>query len=156
MTANISNQVPFLRTSRTFPEVAQPLAIEVNKSYVDIANCVNERTIGLFSTGRPVINGESWFLSGNKKQQSFRQVYQFTATGNIPHGINTSAITGFTKCQGEFTDGTNWYGVIFASSTTITGQVSFYITPTNIVVGAGAGAPTITAGIIILEWLSQT
>lgn len=155
MSANVSNQVPFLRTSRTFPEEAQPLAIEINKSYVDIANCMNERTIGLFSIGKPVINGESWFLVGNRKQQAFRQVFPFTATGNIPHGINTGTITGFTKCQGEFTDGTNWYGAIFGSNTAIAGQVSFYITPTNIVSVAGAGAPSITSGIIILEWLSQ-
>lgn len=155
MSANVSNQVPFLRTSRNFPQDAQPLAVEINKSYVDIANCVNERTIGLFPMNRPAINGESWFLTGNLKQQAFRQVYKFTNTGNVAHGINTAAITGFTKCQGEFTDGTNWYGAIFASNTAIAGQISFYITSANIVIVAGAGAPTISSGIIILEWLSQ-
>ena len=155
MSANVSNQVPFLKTTRSFPTEANLLSVEINKGYVDIANCVNERTIGLFPMGRPAINGESWFVTGNVKQQAFRQIFTFTAAGNIPHGINTSTITGFTKCQGEFTDGTNWYGAIFGSNVAIAGQISFYITSANIVVLAGAGAPSITSGIIVLEWLSQ-
>lgn len=154
MTAVINN-VPYLRTSRLFPEDPELLSVEIDKSYIDIANCVNQRTIGLFPTGKPAINGESWFLTSNQRQQALRQVYTFTASGNIPHGLNTTSLTGFTKCTGEFTDGTNWYGVIFGSSVAIAGQISFYITPTNIVVLSGAGAPSITSGIIILEWLSQ-
>ena len=50
MTTNVVNQMPYLQTSRNFPLEAQPLAVEVNKSYVDIANSVNNRMIGLYPT----------------------------------------------------------------------------------------------------------
>lgn len=155
MTANVVNQVPYLRTSRNFPQEAQPLSVEVNKSYVDIANAVNNRTISIFSTSRPALNGESWFLIANEKQQGFRQVYTFTSTAPIPHGINLLNISQFTKPTGSFTDGTNWYGLFFASNVAIAGQITFYIGPTNITFLTGAGAPALISGTIVLEWLSQ-
>ena len=155
MSANIINQVSFLRTSRNFPEDAQPLSVELNKSYVDIANAVNSRTIGIFPTSRPALTGEGWFLSNNQKQQTFRQVYTFTSTANIAHGISTGQIAGFARMFGTFTDGTNFYGLVPGSNVAIAGQRGFYITSTNIVFTAGAGAPALTSGLIVLEWLSN-
>lgn len=150
-------QSPYLRNQRQFPnDDTRDLANQVDHAYIDIAHKVNERTIGVFAVGFPLVTGETYYLNGQvNKQQTLRQVYTFTAAGNIAHGINFSSITQFTRCWGEFTDGTNWYGVIFASSTAIAGQVTFYITSTNIVVLSGAGAPGITSGTIVLEWLSQ-
>lgn len=156
MTANLTNQVAYLRTSREFPEDLRIMAIELTKAYIDIANVVNSRVIGTFSTNRPAINGKSFFIT-NARHQGLRQVYTFSSTGNIAHGLNNtySAIPYFTQSYGSFTDGTNWYGAIYGSNVAIAGQVSFYVTPTNIVVLAGAGAPTITSGIIVLEWISN-
>lgn len=154
MSSNIFNQVAYLRSSRSFPTDPEDLLVEINKSYVDIANAVNTRIISLFPTTRPVVTGEMWFLTENKRQNGFRQVYTFTAAGNVPHGINTANITQFTKCTGSFTDGTNFYGVIFGSNVAIAGQISFYMTPTNIVILSGAGAPTIVSGTIVLEWIT--
>lgn len=154
MTTNIANQVSFLRTTRAFPKDLENLTIEIDKAYLDIATAVNYRTISLFPTTKSAVNGESWYLTDNRRQQGLRQVYPFTATGNIPHGINLSNKI-VSKPSGTFTDGTNWYGAIYGSSTAIAGQISFYVDPTNIVILAGVGAPTITSGLIILEWLSQ-
>lgn len=158
MSSNIVNQMPYLRTSRNFPDDnPQALSVEVNKAYVDTAARINDRVIGIFPTGNPAVTGEQWFLQGgNAKQQTLRQVYTFTATGNIAHNI-TNLLPGQVspRSYGSFTDGTNSYGVIYASSTAIAGQISFYVTSTNIVVAAGAGAPSITSGMIVLEWLSQ-
>lgn len=162
MSGNIVNQSPYLRTSRDFPEDPQAMRMELNKAYIDIANAANNRSIGLFPTGKPVVTGDSYYLTGNQKQQSLRQVYQFTATGNIPHGVRTNQIFSFSRAYGWFTDDTNWYGAIYGSNVAIAGQVSFYLTPFvppatpgNIVVLAGAGAPAIVSGIIVLEWLSN-
>ncbi len=155
MTTNVINSVAYLRTSREFPEELHQLTVEINKAYVDTANNVNARTIGLFPTNRPAINGESYFITNNQRQQGFRQIYPFTAAGNIAHGLNFNSISQFTKPSGTFTDGTNYYGAIYASNTAIAGQISFYITPTNIVVLSGAGAPGISSGLIILEWISK-
>lgn len=101
MSANVSNQTSFLRTSREFPLESQPLSVELNKSYIDIAIAVNSRVIGIFPTNRAAITGESWFLT-NQKQQTLRQIYPFTAAGNIAHGINTATIFGFTRIYGAF------------------------------------------------------
>lgn len=152
-----SQKSPFLRNQRLIPyEDVRALANEVDHAYIDIASKVNSRTIGVYAVNNQIVTGEQWFLSGQpNKQQTLRQVYQFTATGNVAHGINFTAVTMFTKCQGSFTDGTNYYGAIYGSNTAISGQVSFYITSTDIVIQAGGGAPTITSGVIMLEWLSQ-
>ena len=155
MSSNVVNQVPYLPTSRNFPPEAQPLTIEVSRAYIDTANAVNNRTISLFPTSRPAINGESWFLSGNRRQEAFRQVYSVTSTASIPHGIMTANIGQFVRMFGNFTDGTNFYGLIAGSNVAIVGQISFYVTPTNIVFLSGAGAPTLSSGTVVLEWISQ-
>lgn len=148
---------PYLRQQRNFPpDNTQALTIEIDRAYIDIATKVNSRTIGLYALGFPIVTGDQWFLTGQPtKQQTLRQLYTFTAAGNIPHGINWTSVSQITgRSYGSFTDNTNWYGVIFGSNVAIAGQVSFYVTPTNIVVLSGAGAPAIASGTIILEWLS--
>ena len=47
----------------------------------------------------------------------------------------------------------DWYGAVYGSNTAIAGQLSFYITSTQIVILSGAGAPAITSGIIDVEFL---
>lgn len=154
MSTNIINQVAYLRTSRNFPTEVEQLTVEINKSYVDTANAVNNRTISIFPTNRPAINGESWFLS-SQKQQALRQVYTFTTTANIPHNVQVIDPAQFVRGFGTYTDNTNSYGLIYASNVAIAGQISFYITSMNIVFVVGAGAPVLTKGTVILEWLSQ-
>jgi len=152
------NQSPYLRVQRHFPtDNPQALSIEVDRAYVDTAQKVNARTIGIFPSNSPIVTGDQWFLSGSsEKQQSLRQAYTFTGTGNIPHNISFTAVSFVSpKSYGSFTDGTDWYGAIYASSTAIAAQVSFYVTSTNIVVVAAAAAPSITQGYIVLEWVSQ-
>lgn len=149
------NQVAYLRTSRQFPPELEGLTVEVDKAYIDTANAINNRIISIFPTTRPAINGESWFITQNQKQQGFRQVYTFTTTANIAHGIDVTRISRFVRNWGEYTDGTNWYGLIHGSNVAIPGQITFYVSPTNIVFLVGAGAPALTSGIIVLEWISM-
>lgn len=151
-------QSPYLRVQRNFPnDNTQALTIEIDRAYQDIASKVNNRTIGLYPVNFQVVTGDSWFISGQpNKQQSLRQLYPFSSAGNIAHGIMWSSVSFISPLSyGTFTDGTNWYGAIYAGSVAIAGQVSFYVTSTNIVVVAGAGAPAITSGYINLEWVSQ-
>lgn len=157
--------MPYLQTSREFPEDISNLVVEVNKSYLEIAQNVNARTIGLFSVTRAAITGEEWFIT-SRKQQSLRQVYVVPSgiiTGStIDIGFKISNISQFSsKCYGVFTDGTDWYGLIFASNVPIAGQISFFLhvnplslVSDQIVFEVGAGAPAITSGTIVLEWLS--
>lgn len=155
MSANVVNQVAYLRTSREFPTEVEQLTVEINKAYVDTANAVNNRTISIFPINRPAINGESWFLVGNQKQQALRQVFTFTTTTPIDHGITVVNPGQFIRCFGSYTDGTNTYGLIFGTSVAIAGQIVFYVTSTQIIFVVGGGAPALTKGTIVLEWLSQ-
>lgn len=150
-------QSPYLREQRQFPnDDLKDLSNQVDHTYIDIASKVNARTIGLFALNFQIVTGEAWYLRGSsQKQQTLRQIYTFTATGSFNHGINFATVSAFTKPQGSFTDGTNYYGAIYASNVAIAGEVSFFITPTQVTVLAGAGAPAIVSGIIVLEWLSQ-
>lgn len=147
---------PFLREQRNFPTAdAQSLQVEVDKAYVDIAQKVNARTIGVFALNNQIVNGNTWYLRGSSlKQQALQQPYIFTSTANLPHGIVFGQIDRFVRMYGQFTDGTNWYGLIAGSNIAIAGQISFYLTPTNIVFVTGAAAPTLTSGNIVLEWLA--
>lgn len=157
MSSNITNTMPYLRTSRSFPEDMHEMSIEMNKAYIDIANAVNNRTIGIFTTVNPSATGDNWFINKGQKQQSLRQVYLFDGTtgATLAHGLKWASIQSFTRVYGEFTDGTNWYGLISGSNVAIAGQVVVYIDPTNINFLIDAGAPTITRGHVVLEWLSN-
>ncbi len=155
MTTNIINNVAYLRTSREFPKELQSLCVEIDKAYVDIANAVNNRTIALFPVNRSAITGESWFIQNNQKQQTIRQVYTFTTTTAINHGITVIDPNQFTSCYGTYTDLTNSYGLVFGTSTATPGLITFYVTATQIVFVLGTGAPALSKGRIVLTWLSQ-
>jgi len=154
MSTNVVNQSSFLRTSRNFPNDTQALSVELSKSYVDIANIVNQRIIGIFPTSRPIITGDSWFLANNLKQQTFRQLYTFTSFAAITHGIDTTKIYGFSRIYGSFTDGTNFYPLPYVHPTAAN-QVGVIVTATQITFAVGGTAPVPTNGVIVLEWLSN-
>lgn len=152
---NIINQVSYIKSSREFPADLDQIANILTRAYPEIANAINERTIGFYPSNRPAITGNSYYVFQNKKQQSLRQTYVFTSTANIPHGINFIEVAYIGAMYGQYTDGTNWYGIIAGTSIAIAGQISFYLTPTDIVFRLGAGAPALTKGIIVIEWISQ-
>jgi len=149
---------PYLKAQRQFPyDDIRGLSNQIDISYIDIASKVNSRTIGTFATNFPLATGERWYLSGSSTgQQTLRQVYPFTAAGNIAHGINLATVTTFTRIYGVFTDGTVYYPLPYVDVSAANNQVNVVVNGTNIVITAGAGSPpSITSGYVILEWLSQ-
>lgn len=150
---NIVNSIPYLKTSRSFPEDAENLSTELDKAYLEIAQAVNARTIGLYPINKSAITGNAFFLT-SKKRQTLRQVYVFTTTTAINHNITSINPNDFTNCNGSYTDSTNDYGLFWATSVAIAGQITFYLTSTQIIFVVGAGAPALTSGRIILEYIS--
>lgn len=153
---------PYLKVQWMFPNTeAKELASQLDKAYIDIATKVNQRIIGSYAVNVFSVTGERWYFSGSSTaQQSLRREYTFTAAGNIPHELIWADVSSISpRSYGTFTDGTNWYGCIYASATvaaaSLAGQVIFYVTPTNIVVVADANAPAIVSGYINLEYLSN-
>ncbi len=154
---NQFHRQPYLKLQWMFPnDEAKALASQMDKAYIDIAIKVNNRIIGNYAVNFFSVTGERWYFSGSStQQQSQRRVYEFSGAGNIAHGLIWSDVSSISpRSYGTYTDGTNWYGCIYATSVAIAGEVSFYVTPTNIVVLSGAGAPAITSGYIVLEYLS--
>lgn len=152
MTYSPSNSLgPFIPTSTFFPDEFSSFREKFLDLYRQLSNSINTREVGIFDLNQNP-TGQSWFTLGDPqtKRFAFRKAFTFTAAGNIAHGLS-----GLTQVMGygEYTDGTNFYGVIYASSVAIAGQVTFYVTPTNIVVIADAAAPAITSGVIVLEYL---
>lgn len=152
---NVVNQVAYLRTSRDFPVSIGELSVVCSKSYIDVANAVNVRTIGLFPTNRPAITGESWYLVNNQRQQSFRQVYTFTSYTNFNHGINFSGVSTFTKITGIVFDGTIYYPIPYLNPSALVNSIGIRVNPTQVEFLVAGGAPAPQSGFVLLEWLSN-
>lgn len=155
MMTNVINQIAYLRTSRNFPQEIPVLVEEISKTYIDIANAVNNRTISLFPTNRPAITGESWFVNQNQRQQSLRQVYNITSYAAFNHGIDFNSVYFFSVIRGIGYDGTNYFPIPYVSANATADQVGIFVTPTQVVFSTGGGSPVLTKGIIILEWITQ-
>jgi len=149
------NKSPYLRNQRAFPTDPEMLSVETNKSYVDISNAVNSRTISQFATAT-LSTGEQWFTtSPDKPLSGFRKIFPISSTGNTPHGLSLARISSFVRIWGSFTDGTIWYPLPYVDVTGVTSQISITVDATNIIITSGAGAPpTISSGIVTLEWIA--
>lgn len=161
MTTNVPRQTPFLRVQRTFPQDSQSLSVELDKCYIDIANAVNARTIGIYPKNFSVVSGNVWYLQGsNQRQQTLRRVYTFTGPGPIAHNLDTSGITQFVYIGGSFVDNSvppKFYPLPYVNAVSATNQIEVNIDSVNINIVAGSGSPpTIVLGTIILEWLTLT
>jgi hypothetical protein len=159
MSSNVVNQVAYLRTSREFPEEIHQLSVEVNKTYVDTANAVNARTIGIFPTVRPAITGESWFLN-NQRQQTLRQVYPFgaiAAGASLSIHYQTEGVAQFSRIYGTCKTALPDSRPIPYASVAANSNIDLRVDTAagNIVISIGASSPNILSGLIVLEWLSQ-
>jgi hypothetical protein len=158
--SNFVNSTPYLRSTREFPENIKDIAFQCNKAYLETANAINQRTIGIFPIIKSAITGESWFINKNRKQQSLRQVFTF---GSITHALSPFSIPyklhgfdQFVRIWGTCTTVLPDYRPIPYSSVTANANIEVNVTPTNIVITLGAASPELASGLIVLEWLSQS
>jgi len=156
---NILHQVPYLRTSREFPEEIHQLTVEVNRSYVDVANAVNARIIGVFPVNRPVQTGESWFFS-TTRHQALRQVYEFGAIAaggilNIPYKVQ--GFFSLVSLSGSvITNQPDQRPIPYSSVSANSNIETLLDTNTNqIRILVGSGSPNVVSGFIVFTWLSQ-
>lgn len=160
---NLLNSAPFLRNSRHFPPEVNRLVLEVNKAYIDTANCVNKRTVSIFPTLQTIVNGEFWFLAatntsdGTAPRQGIRRVYQFDDSNLVfDHNINLNGVSNFVRIWGTFYDGTFWQALPYVDVVNVSNQINIKVSSTQVIVTKGAGAPpAINRGLIILEWIAN-
>ncbi len=156
---------PFLRTQRQFPnDDVRELSNQIDHTYIDIAQKVNYRTIGLFAVNFQMVTGEQWFLAGQPiNQQTLRQVYPFgpVLAGtelDIPTGITN--LIQFTRIYGTcITDIPDYRPLPYVDQGSVTTNIAILVATIagslQIRILPGATSPNIVSGIIILEWLSQ-
>lgn len=159
MSTNFANQVAYLKTSREFPEELHQLTVEINKTYIDIANAVNARTIGLFPLNKPAQTGEAWYFT-TSRQSSLRQVYSFGAiaagaTLNIPYSI--SGFNRMVRLFGAVKTALPDERPIPYSSVAANANIDVRLDTANnrIVIAVGVASPNVLSGQIVFEWLSQ-
>lgn len=154
MTFNPTSSIaPYLQTSVFFPNEFDEFRVKFLELYRDISNCVNVRQIAVFDL-QEFLTGESWATNGNpqRKKQTYRKIFYFSdASLTFAHNITNLTLT--THIYGSFTDGTNFYPLPYVSSAAVANQIQVVVTPTNVVVTKGGGAPAITNGVIVLEYL---
>jgi len=156
MTINV--QSPFLITSRKFQEAWAELEPTLSKSYTEIAQAVNFRTIGLYELTQ-INTGNKYFNTGDpqNRKQSYRKLFSFGAiaagaTLNINHGL--TGVTNFVQIYGTcHTDAPDSRPIPYVSTAAVNQQIQIRVTSTQIVIINGAGANNITDGIITLEYL---
>lgn len=150
-----SNQYQFLPVTRTFSEDPEQFLIQITSTYSDISRRLNNREIALYDL-LETATGQQWFPTTGTNPNRFgvRKVFSFTGAGlTFNHGI--SNLVAMTHIYGAFTNGTNFYPLPYVDATAATNQVQVVVTPTQIVITRGAGAPSITSGIIVLEYLKN-
>jgi hypothetical protein len=162
VSANFVDQTPFLRTSRSFGEDPAQIAVELTRTYTDIASKVNNRIIAVFPTNQPAVTGESWFLT-NQRQQTIREVYSFGAINagaelDIP--TNITNFTQFTRIYGTVVTAVPDYRPLpYVDSVTLTNGIALLVGTVagiqQIRIIVGTTSPNITNGLVVLEWLSS-
>lgn len=159
---NVSQSL-LLVTSKKFPvHKSEDLEPALSKAWVDTAQAVNARTIGIFNTNSITI-GDKYYNNSNPLQlrQAYRKVFSFStisagSTLTIAHAI--SGITEIVHLYGNcITDAsvilTAKYEPLPFVSTTLNEQVSIYMNDTLITIVNGSGNNNILSGTIIVEYL---
>ncbi len=156
---------PYLRNQRQFPnDDLRDLSNQMDHAYIDIAQKVNMRTIGLFASGFQIVTGERWYLQGQSQvQQTIRQVYPFGAVAagtelDIPTGITN--LVQFSRIYGTcITDVPDYRPLPYADQGAATNNINILVGTVagiqQIRILPGATGANIVSGIIILEWISQ-
>src|SRR5258708_34491620 len=95
---------PLLPRQRNFPrEEVIDLANEIDKTYIDMAARINDKTIGIYPLNASSVTGDQYYLKGQPIQTQ-RQLYSFTTFAAINHGMTVGINTFFIRMYGVFTN----------------------------------------------------
>lgn len=152
---------PILPTYREFPVGDDHnLQKQLVNSYNQSATAINQRTIGTFQlhnvgSDDAILNGERWFPAPGQQRlrDGFRLTVQVSdSTLTVDHNI--PLINQVTRLYGAFFDGTDWWPLPYVDVAAVNNQINIKASSTQIIVTKGAGAPpTISNGIVVLEYL---
>lgn len=158
MTYNpVNTKAPYLQTSLYFPDDFDEFRVKFTAVFQDIANCVNVREISIYNEVEN-LTGELWPVqtpvpgdtSSQRTRQTFRKIFFFSdATLTFNHGIVGATL--FTHIYGTATDGTIFFPIPYVFPPAQ--QIGIRVTSTQVVIQKAGGAPAITNGTVVLEYL---
>lgn len=164
MNSSTTIGVPYIIATRQFP-TAEPqlLETELTKSYEEIASTINSRTIGIFNTFQ-MVTGDKYYSTTNTSpmnpiqyRQGYRQLFPFGAIAAGATLVIVHNISGITECVHIYgnciTATPDFRPIPYSSVTAADDQIELNVTSTQINIINGSGAPAITSGTIILEYL---
>lgn len=164
MSANIApfnNRSPFLIESRNFPNDEVRLQVTLNKMYIEIAQAVNKRTIGTYSTAQ-ITTGNVYFPEGNttETEESFRTIYTLASIASgvntIPLGFTLTPTTQFVMMYGTANNpGVRSGPIPYVNLTTPTDGIELRVnwTTSNIEIVTTTSNWVAYSAIIVLEYI---
>lgn len=156
---------PFVPTFRQFPtDDAHNLEKQLVNFHNQTNTAVNNRTISTFQLhvdgdSQMLPNGERWFPTAaqsttpQRLRDGFRLVVQVSdSTLVVAHNI--TQINQVTRLYGAFLDGSSvWQTLPYVDVAASANQIKISVSSTQIIVTKGAGAPSVSQGIVVLEFL---
>lgn len=151
---------PILPTYREFPVGDDHnLQKQLVNSYNQTSVAVNQRTIGTFQlhnvgSNDSIPDGERWFPeSGQQRLRDGNRLTVQVSDSTLTVIHNIPLINQVTRLYGAFFDGTFWQTLPYVDVAASANQISIEVSSTQIIVTKGVGAPSISSGIVVLEFL---
>lgn len=147
---------PFLPTFRNLQVDDEQFRIVLSQYLTNASYAVNIKQNGQYETIE-LISGQQFTntSSAQKKRQGFRKIFYIDPSNlTFSHGI--SGVQLFTNIYGTVTDnmGTQ-YPLPLVDVVNVTNQISIQVTSTQVIITLGATAPTITGGVVVLEYVKN-
>lgn len=145
----------FLPTYRDFQVEDDQLRILLSTVYSQTTNSLNLKVNGVYETVEVQTNSQfNNPTNAQAKRFEFRKMFYISpGTLTFSHGI--SGVTQFTHIYGVVNTATDWRPLPYVDVVNVTNQMGIRATSSQVIIAVGAGAPAVTGGIVVLEYLKN-
>lgn len=149
----------FLPAYRDFDIDDDQLRILLATVYSQTVNSLNLKINGVYETVEVQTNSQfNNPANAQRKRFEFRKMFYISAGSltflhNIP-GISLGT-SQFTRIYGVVNTATDWLPLPHVDVVNVNRQISIQVNATQVIITPGAGAPAITGGIVVLEYLKN-
>jgi hypothetical protein len=143
----------------TFSEKQEQFLEQLTNEYRKAAKKVNEKERGFYPQELEILNDQRFFTLGDPQnyRSVFRKVFPFgaiAAGATLVIAHNIVAFTEMTRVYATcITNVIDYRPIPYVSVVNVNQQIGLVVTAANINILNGAGAPPITSGICVLEFL---
>jgi hypothetical protein len=150
----------FVPVNTTYSEDQEQYLIQITNQNALLGNTLNIREVAVYDL-LEILNGQLWYATDAtdptfpaNKRADFRQVYTFS-DASLTFAHNIANLIQATRIYGTFTDGTFFYPLPYVDAAAATNQVAIKLSATQVIITKGGGAPAITSGVVVLEYLQN-